>query len=64
MNLNELDALTERKAFNIITRMIGDAANKQRIIDIGQKNEDTKKIGQRVHEFEIGDMVFQVIRVL
>jgi hypothetical protein len=48
----------------MITRIIGNAASKDsQIDDIGQKNENTKKIGQRVHEFQIGNMVFQVIRV-
>ena len=61
--LNEV-ALTERQAWNLIMKIIGEARMKDsRIDDVGQKNEVTHKIGQRVHEFDIGDMVFQVIRV-
>jgi hypothetical protein len=63
--LKEAVALTtEKKAFNLVTKVIGNAASKDsRIDDIGQKNENTKKVGQRVHEFQIGEFVFHVIRV-
>lgn len=53
----------DRNHWNLISKMVASENNDTTFQDIGRKNEATKKVGKRVHEFMIDDRIYQVIEV-